>query len=129
MVCNVEVLIESTNEFEKDLSRLSEGEKSIAIQKINDCADLFPTHKANVYRKLRHLPLSLDLNGYDSSLYTLSISQSLGVILTVDEDPIFRQVIFTLFRVIKHEDFDKAYKAVAESLYQELVHQELVQVS
>ncbi|MEH2312621.1 MAG: hypothetical protein V7K35_14735 [Nostoc sp.] len=121
-VCNVDVLIESTRRFEKDLAKLSEDEKATVIQKINDCASLFPTQKADVYRKLRRLPLLSYLNGYESSLYTLRISQKLRVILAVDEDPIFGQVIFTLFRVVKHDDLDKAYKDVAESLYQELFH-------
>jgi hypothetical protein len=127
----VDVLIESTNAFEKDIAKLSKSDKSLAIQRINDCADLFPIQKADVYRKLRRIPLPPVLNGYESSLYTLRISQKLRVILTVDEDPIFGQVIFTLFRIVKHDDFDKAYKNVAESLYQELLHQvrETVQVS
>lgn len=118
----MDVLVESTRGFEKDLAKLSEDEKAAAIQKINDCASLFPTQKANVYRKLRRLRLPSDLNGYESSLYTLRVSQKLRVILAVDEDPIFEQVIFTLFRAVKHDDLDKAYKGVAESLYQELLH-------
>jgi hypothetical protein len=122
-VRNVDVLIESTSNFEKDVGRLSEDDKVAAIKKINDCASLFPTQKADVYRKLRRLPLPSDINGYESSLYTLRVSQKLRVILTVDEDPIFGQVIFTLFRVVKHDDLDRAYKAVAESLYQGLLHQ------
>jgi hypothetical protein len=44
--------------------------------------------------------------------------------LSVDEDPIFGQVIFTLFRVVKHDDLDKAYKSVAQSLYQDLLHRD-----
>jgi len=123
-VFDVDILIESTNAFEKDLAQLSDSDKRIAIQKINDCAKLFPIQKADVYRKLRRLPLPTVLNGYESSLYTLKISQKLRMILTVDEDPIFGQVIFTLFRVIKHDDFDKAHKGVSESLYQELLHQD-----
>ncbi|MCA1993053.1 MAG: hypothetical protein LDL41_13605 [Coleofasciculus sp. S288] len=122
MVRNVDVLIESTKGFEKDVARLSEADKAAAIQKINDCASLFPTQKADVYRKLRRLPLPSSLNGYESSLYTLRVSQKLRVVLAVDEDPIFGQVIFTLFRAVKHDDLDKAYKGVAESLYQELLH-------
>ncbi len=53
------------------------------------------------------------------------------MILAIDEDPIFGQVIFTLFRVIKRDDLDEAHKSVSESLYQELLHQdrEMVQVS
>jgi hypothetical protein len=119
---NVDVLIESTSYFEKDLTKLSEDEKAEVVQKINDCASLFPSQKANVYRKLRRLPIALNLNGYESSLYILRVSQKLRVILAVDEDPIFGQVIFTLFRAVKHDDLDKAYKSIAESLYQELLN-------
>ena len=118
----MDVLIESTRGFEKDIAKLSEDEKAAAIQKINDCASLFPTQKADVYRKLRRLRLSSNLNGYESSLYTLRVSQKLRVILAVDEDPIFEQVIFTLFRAVKYDDLDKAYQGVAESLYKELLH-------
>jgi hypothetical protein len=44
-VRNVDIVIESTREFENDLAKLSEDEKAAAIKKINDCASLFPTHK------------------------------------------------------------------------------------
>lgn len=121
-VHNVDVLIESTKSFEKDLDKLSKEEKTATVKKINDCASLFPTQKANVYRKLRRINLLSELNGYESSLYTLKVSLKLRIILAVDEDPIFGQVIFTLFRVVKHDDLDKAYQGVAESLYQEILH-------
>lgn len=118
----MDVLIESTRSFENDIAGLSENEKAITIQKINDCASLFPVRKADVYRKL-YLPSSLSgLNGYKSSLYTLRVSQKLRVIVAVDEDPIFEQVIFTLYRVVKRDDLDKAYRSVAESLYRDLLH-------
>jgi hypothetical protein len=42
------------------------------------------------------------------------------VILTVDEDPIFGQVIFTLFRAVNPDEVESAYQDVSESLYQEL---------
>jgi len=124
-VRNVDILIESTRGFEKDIAKLSEDEKAAVIKKINDCASLFPTQKADVYRKLRRLRLPTNLNGYESSLYTLGISRTLRVIWAVDEDPIFGQVIFTLFRVVKHDDLDKAYQGVAESLYQDMLHHNL----
>jgi hypothetical protein len=116
----VEIVIESTKRFETDLARLSAADRSLAIEKINDCASLFPTQKADGYRKLRRLQIPPNLNGYESSLYTLRISQELKVILTVDEDPIFGQVIFTLFRAVNPDEIESAYQDVSESLYQEL---------
>jgi len=47
------------------------------------------------------------------------------VIWAVDEDPIFGQIIFTLFRAVKHDDLDRAYQGVAESLYQDMIHHNL----
>lgn len=120
----MDVLIESTKSFEKDLDKLSKDERSITVERINDCASLFPNNKTGGYRKLRRIPLLSGLNGYDSSLYTLKVSQKLRAVLAVDEDPIFGQVIFTLFRVVKHDDLGKAYQGIAESLYQEILHHE-----
>lgn len=127
----MDVLIESTRSFEKDLGKLSNDDKAITVKKINDCADQFQTKKVDVYRKLRRLPLLSGINGYESSLYILKISEKLRVILSVDEDPIFEQVIFTLFRVVKRDDIDKAYQSIAQSLYQEILqnNREAAQVS
>ncbi|MGV0026798.1 hypothetical protein [Phormidesmis priestleyi] len=119
----MDVLIESTKDFEKDLAGLSDIEKAAAIQKINDRASLFSTQRTDAYHQLRRLPLPSPLNnGYESSLYTLRISQNLSIVLAVDEDPIFEQVIFTLFRAVKPDDLDRAYQDVAEFLYQGLHH-------
>lgn len=118
----MDVLIESTREFEKDLDRLGHDEKAMVVEKINYCTDLFPIQKTDVYRKLRRLSTFAELNGYESSLYTLKVLPKLRVILSVDEDPIFDQVIFTLFRVVEHDDLHKSYQGIAESLYQEIAH-------
>lgn len=131
VVLNVDVLIESTKSFEKDLDKLNQDERTITVKKVNDCASLFPNHNSDGYRQLRSLPLLSGLNGYDSSLYTLEVSQKLRVILAVDEDPIFGQVIFTLFRVVSPDNLGQAYQGIAESLYQEILHhdREIAQIS
>ncbi|MDS3859819.1 hypothetical protein RIF25_03255 [Thermosynechococcaceae cyanobacterium BACA0444] len=65
------------------------------------------------------------MSRYDLSLYALRVMRKFIVILTIDEDPIFGQVIFTLFRVVKHDDFGKACQDIAQSLYQQVVHDDL----
>ena len=130
-VSDMDIVIESTKSFEKNLAQLSESDKTAVVQNINNCAQLFTTQRTDVYRRLKRLRLPLDLNGYESSLYVLRVSQKLRVILAVDEDPIFDQVIFTLYRLVKRDNLDKEYQGIAESLYQELLHQKRkpVQVS
>lgn len=58
--------------------------------------------------------------GLDSSLYVLRASPQIRVILTIEEDPLFDQKIVTLFRVVRHDDMDRAFNSIAESLYQHL---------
>jgi hypothetical protein len=118
----MDILIVSTRDFEKDLSQLSEDDRIISIQKVNDCVSLFPAQKSEVYRKLRYLRPALNLNGYESSLYVLKVSQKTRVILAIDEDPIFGQIIFTLFRAVSPAELDKAYRDVAASLYRDIRH-------
>jgi hypothetical protein len=117
----MDILIESTKEFEIDLGKLTKEGKTLTVQKINDCASLFLTQKAEVYRRFNCPSLLCGLNGYESSLYTLQVSERLWLILAVDEDPLFDQVIFTLFRVIKHGDLAYAYQDVRELLYQDIL--------
>jgi len=125
----MDLLIESTNQFEEDLENLTKNDKLFVINKINYYTQLFVEHKNTFYQKLNHLPLSY-ISDYESSLYILKISQRLKVIITVDEDPIFEQTIFTLFRVVKSENMNKAFSSIAESIYQDIKHnnQEVLQV-
>ncbi|NEQ97884.1 MAG: hypothetical protein F6K30_14385 [Cyanothece sp. SIO2G6] len=109
----MDLLIESTKRFEKDLKKLSQDERAITVKATNDCAAHFPNQTSSVYRRLRRIRLQSGLNGYDSSLYTLKVSQKLRVILSVDEDPIFGQFVLTLFRVVQRDELDAAYQSVA----------------
>jgi hypothetical protein len=63
-------------------------------------------------------------------LYVLRVSQKIRVSLAIDEDPIFEQIIFTLFRAVSHAELGKAYQDVAASLYRDVLHdhQEAVKI-
>jgi hypothetical protein len=118
----VDVLIESTKYFEQDLDQLSQDTRKAVIQTINNFANLFPENDSSAYKKLHQPSVSLDLNGYDSSLYVLRAVEQLRIILTVDEDPLFDQVILNLFRVVDREDVETSYQDIAKALYQEISH-------
>ena len=116
----VDILIESTIAFEQDLSGLEVDVNVAVMESVNKYVRLFPDQKQFAYDGLKRMPLRSQLNGYESSLYILNVSEKLNVILTLDEDPIFDQLIVTLFRVVKYDKLNRAYQTVAESLYQEL---------
>jgi hypothetical protein len=125
-----DILIESTASFENDITHLTADDQAIVTQQINELAILFPRNPADVYSKLRQPPAKSSFDEYESSLYILSISAKNNLVLAIDEDPIFGQVVFTLFRVFPSTEVDRVYHAVSESLYQDMVHlqREVVQI-
>jgi hypothetical protein len=123
----MEILIESTNDFEQDLYRFKNKEKFKIIKKLNRYVEILSKNKKlleNQAFKLKEIKLSDD---YDSSLYALIIDKDIRLILTIDDDPIFDTTVITLFRVVHTEDAAIAYAAIAESLYQDfsVKHQEI----
>ncbi|AFY48380.1 hypothetical protein Nos7524_2541 [Nostoc sp. PCC 7524] len=123
----MEILIESTKDFEQDLDKFTNKEKFKIVKKLNRYVELLSKNKKlleNQAFKLKEIKLSDD---YDSSLYALIIDKDIRLILTIDDDPIFDTTVITLFRVVNTENASKAYTLVAESLYQDfsVKHQEI----
>ena len=120
----MEILFESTRHFEKELTAFKNEERKIIINHINQSAQLFLTNKLTLFKKLRRLHKVNLINDYESTLYSLKVSDSLRVILTIDEDTLFEQVVFTLFRVVRKSLASQAYKAVAKLIYADFLVQE-----
>ncbi|MBD2493838.1 hypothetical protein BCD64_18580 [Nostoc sp. MBR 210] len=115
----MEILIESTKEFEKDLEKFNNREKFKIVKKLNRYVDLISKNRnllENQAFKLKNIKFNTE---YDSSLYALIIDKEIRIILTIDDDPIFDTTVITLFRVVSTEDATQAYNSVAEYLYQD----------
>ncbi|MEA5581513.1 hypothetical protein VB620_09190 [Nodularia harveyana UHCC-0300] len=115
----MDILIESTKDFEQDLEQFSNTEKFKIIKKLNRYVELLGIDTKLFYKnstQLRNIRLN---ENYDSSIYSLRINQQIRIILTIDDDPIFDRTVITLFRAVKPEDAAKAYNSVAETIYQD----------
>ncbi|HYW20018.1 MAG TPA: hypothetical protein VE956_12045 [Nodularia sp. (in: cyanobacteria)] len=115
----MDILIESTKDFEQDLEQFSNTEKFKIIKKLNRYVELLSIDTKLFYKystQLRNIRLN---ENYDSSIYSLRINEKIRIILTIDDDPIFDRTVITLFRAVKAEDAQKAYNSVAETLYQD----------
>jgi mRNA-degrading endonuclease RelE of RelBE toxin-antitoxin system len=112
------VLFQATKKFEKDLQDLPADDAQLVISHLNRNCSLFKQDPAAFYRTVNK-PLIVQLKeGMDSTLYSMRVGHDLRILLAVDEDPLFDQTIFTLLRLVHHKDISKAFKGIAESLYQ-----------
>ena len=115
----MEIKFDITRPFEKDLKKLGAREKDRVVVAIDRYAATFDSvldvSTQHIYR-----PHKINMpEGLESSLYVLRVSSQIRVILTIEEDPLFDQKIITLFRVVKHDDMERAFNSIAESLYQQ----------
>ncbi|MEM8641955.1 MAG: hypothetical protein AAGG51_24530 [Cyanobacteria bacterium P01_G01_bin.54] len=118
------ILFESTKSFEKELKRLDNVDRKRVINKVNSCAQWLSKGSHIFNQNLYTLPLPFGINGYELSLYILRVSSRLRIVLTLDEDPIFEQIIITLFRVTSADNLEQEYCNIAKSLYQDFLCRE-----
>lgn len=112
------IRFESTKKFEKELEKFQSKEKNRIILKLNQYSQLLESDTGDFY-KHAYQPVKLKLVGdNESSLYALRVGPDIRIIMTVDEDPLFDQVIITLLHVVRHSKLDKVFKGIAESIYQ-----------
>lgn len=110
-----------TRRFEKDLKRLTPKDQGRVAESIDKYASIFDTERGDPTRHIYQPHKILLPEGLDSSLYVLRANEQIRVILTIEDDPLFGQKVVTLIRVVKHDDLDRAFNSIAESLYQHLL--------
>lgn len=110
-------LFNSTADFEQDLQNFDATTRHTIVERVNALAQVFVHDKVAFARQARK-PYRIHLsNGYDSSLYVVQAGPETRLILTVDDDPIFEQVIVTLLRLVPRSEVRRAYAAAAQTLY------------
>lgn len=114
----MELLFQETKSFEKDLRKLPEKLKEKVINSINEVSQFFVQKQTSNSQKIKKLAQSNHHLNSDSSLYELRVDLKTRVIFSIDDDPLFDQVIFTLYRVVSPKDFQVALKNLSEALYQ-----------
>ncbi len=120
----MEIKFDITLSFEKDLKKLGAREKDRVVVAIDRYAATFDS-ALDVSTRHIYRPHKINMpEGLESSLYVLRVSPQIRVILTIEEDPLFDQKIITLFRAVKHDDMERAFNSIAESLYQQFRHGE-----
>jgi len=117
----MDLLFESTKEFEQDLEQFNKTDRYTIIKQINQSFEMLLTDKSLFYQNTNQFQKIKVAKNYDSSLYSLKIDKTIRLIFTIDEDPIFDRTLITLFRVVNAEDASKVYISIAKSLYQDFM--------
>jgi hypothetical protein len=103
--------------FERDLDQLATLDRRRVIKTVNAKCQLWLKDRRKAETEFLR-PCRFRLRGgLESSLCELPVGKERTVILTVDDDPIFGQVIITLMRLVPKGGRKAAYDELAKSLY------------
>ena len=116
----MELQFDITRRFEKDLKRLTSKDQDRVAASIDKYASIFDIERGDPTRHIYQPHKILLPEGLDSSLYVLRATDQIRVVLTIEDDPLFGRKVVTLIRVVKHDELDRAFNSITESLYQHL---------
>ena len=113
----LEITEQTTPEFRNDLNRLSSEERARVAVELRRSYDLLRNKRDAFFMRVKR-PQAVQLKGgFSSSLYSVRVGRDIRLIVAVDADPIFGQMLVTLFRAVHHDKLDRAYRSVANALY------------
>lgn len=107
----------TTAAFRRDRDRLSPADQSRVQDSLKSAYAMLGENRPAFFSKV-YQPLQIQLKGgLGSSLYVLRVNPAIRLILTVDDDPVFGQTLFTLFRIVRHPELGRALRSVAQTIY------------
>jgi len=108
---------QTTPDFRRDLDRLSPEDRARVLEALRRGYELLRDNPRSFFAKARR-PLPIHLKGgLSSSLYSLHVGRDIRLIMAVDDDPVFGQILVTLFRVVRHDQVERSYRSIAHLLY------------
>ena len=114
----MDLVFNTTRRFEKDLRKYRGPDRERGVKKVNDLADLYVADQARFRRQAMQFPAKVFLSGLESSLYSARVSHKERLIFTAEDDPLFNEVVFTLFALTNHGRVGRVLDGIAQSLYQ-----------
>ncbi|MGA3028382.1 MAG: hypothetical protein ABSF98_26845 [Bryobacteraceae bacterium] len=114
---NTTITEQTTPDFRNDLDRLSPDDRVRVRETLSRSYELLRDNPRSFFaRAQRPLPIHLK-GGLSSSLYSLAVGRDIRLIMAVDDDPIFGQILITLFRAVGHDKVERSYRSITHLLY------------
>lgn len=119
-MCEIEICYHSR--AKKYLDKLNKNEKDKIEKLLYDRVKRFIENKDRRY--VIQDSYFAKLGKYNSTIYYVKISNDNRAIISIDEDPIFEQIIINIFTICRENKLKVEIKGIMESLYQKMINEE-----
>lgn len=112
----LELTFHETEAFDSDSASLSSESLANLATQVNDCCQLLLYDPGEFKRRVQPIRPRI-ADGVDASMVVLTLDGTHSLVFTVDEDPLFKQLVVTLLRVIPVDQLDRVTQELTHALY------------
>jgi len=113
----MELVFNTTRGFEKDLKKYRGPDRERVTKTVNQLATYYVQDPIVFRRHVSQFSRRV-FGGFESSLYSARLSARERLIFSAEDDPLFDEVVFTLFALTDPDRYPQVLAGIAESLYQ-----------
>lgn len=110
----MELVFHDAESFQNDWRRLAPQLQGRLGTELNDCCQFLLYDPAGFHSLVDNIQRPLS-EGIDASLFVLPVD-TLRIVFTMDEDPVFQQLIVTLLRVVSANELEETVDSVVRAL-------------
>jgi hypothetical protein len=116
----MDLVFQDTESFQEGWKLLDSALQGRLATELNDCCHLLLYDSAGFHRLVENIQQPLP-EGLNASLYVLPVD-AWRIVFTMDEDPVFEQIMVTLLRVVSADHLEGALTSLASVLYRDFSH-------
>ncbi len=120
----MDILIESTKKFESDIKKIDKVTKTKIVAKINNLSEHLKNN-SNIHKDLYKLKKINLGDSLEDTMYVFRIDKNIRIIISFENDPIFDSINLTLYRCVNHDNLEKAFRSITQSIYQYELNKEV----
>jgi hypothetical protein len=113
----MDLMFQDTESFQEGWQLLDPTLRGRLATELNDCCQLLLYDSAGFHQLVENIQQPLP-EGLNASLFVLPVD-AWRIVFTMDEDPVFEQIMVTLLRVVQSDHLEDALTSLARVLYRD----------
>lgn len=113
----MDLVFQDTHSFHEDWTKRGPEEQGLLATELNDHCQLLLYDAAGFHAGVQNIQHSLPQD-LEAALYVLAVNNC-RIVFSMDEDPVFRQIIVTLLRVVEVQDLEDTIASLLPILYRD----------
>lgn len=113
----MDIQVDITSDFDKAYKKIPNPKRELIAKKINLLIEKLQAGDRHFLYRPRGIAFPDGVKPKESTLYVFRALPDYRIFLCLDDDPLRRQMVLTLFDIAKHDNVNVCFMSVASKIY------------